>query len=94
MSQPSQQRAHPAILALGTALPPHGISQEVIAAWMAASFVGQPAMARMLRSLYAYSESVAEFKAGGGSRYRAAFLLAAEPGVSGVAASANRPSAV
>ena len=55
MSQPSQQRAHPAILALGTALPPHGISQEVIAAWMAASFVGQPAMARMIRSLYAYS---------------------------------------
>jgi hypothetical protein len=39
-------------------------------------------------------ESVAEFKAGFGSRFRAAFLLAAEPGVSGVVASANRRSAV
>ena len=32
-----------------------GDGKEVIAAWMAASFVGQPAMARMIRSLYAYS---------------------------------------
>ncbi len=55
MSQPSQQLRHPAILALGTAVPPYSASQEVIGEWMAASFVGQPAVRRLIRSLYAYS---------------------------------------
>ena len=55
MSQPSQQCERPAILALGTALPPYSASQETIGAWMAASFVDQPAMGRMIRGLYAQS---------------------------------------
>jgi len=55
MTQPAQQRERPAILALGTALPPYSVSQEAIGAWMAASFAGQPAVGRLIRSLYAYS---------------------------------------
>ena len=55
MTQPTQQRERPAILALGTALPPYSASQAVIGEWMAASFVGQPAVGRLIRSLYAYS---------------------------------------
>ncbi len=55
MPTPSQQREHPAILALGTAVPPYSASQEAIGEWMAASFVGQPAARRLIRSLYAYS---------------------------------------
>lgn len=55
MTQSFQPRNPSAILALGTALPPYSASQETIATWMASSYVDQPAVGRLIRTLYAYS---------------------------------------
>ncbi len=49
------QSSSPAILALGTAVPPYKASQESIFEWVAASFAKEPVLVRWLRSLYAYS---------------------------------------
>lgn len=50
-----QSSTVPAILALGTAVPPYKASQENIFAWVADSFAEQPTIVRWLRSLYACS---------------------------------------
>ena len=55
MTHSFQPRNPSAILALGTALPPYSASQEDIATWMASSYVDQPAVGRLIRTLYAYS---------------------------------------
>lgn len=52
MSQPIDR---PAILALGTAIPPYCARQSDIAHWVMDAFTGQPAVQRLVRSLYAYS---------------------------------------
>jgi predicted naringenin-chalcone synthase len=49
------ERRHPALLAIGTAVPPHSASQEAVGNWMASSFPNRPAVQRLIRSLYAYS---------------------------------------
>ena len=45
----------PAILAIGTAVPSFSERQALIGDWMADSFEGQPAVQRLIRSLYHYS---------------------------------------
>ncbi|HXF62099.1 MAG TPA: hypothetical protein VNK95_10805, partial [Caldilineaceae bacterium] len=51
--QPEDER--PAILAIGTAVPQYGGKQSEIGEWMAASFTDRPGLARMIRTLCAYS---------------------------------------
>jgi predicted naringenin-chalcone synthase len=50
-----QSTDRPAILALGTAVPTHCAEQSTIAQWVMDAFAGQPAVQRLVRSLYAYS---------------------------------------
>jgi predicted naringenin-chalcone synthase len=50
-----QNLPSPAILSLGTAVPPFSATQEEIYDWMAASFTNHPSIVRWLRTLYAYS---------------------------------------
>ncbi len=45
----------PAILAIGTALPPYQIDQRTFGDWMAASFAERPAVARLVQSLHSLS---------------------------------------
>lgn len=45
----------PAILAIGTALPPYSGDQATIGEWMAAAVADRPALARLVRSLHAHS---------------------------------------
>lgn len=47
--------ATPAILALGTAVPPHKVNQAHLCEWLAEALREQPALARWLRSLYRFS---------------------------------------
>jgi predicted naringenin-chalcone synthase len=51
----TSQRAAPAILALGTAVPPHKVNQAHLCEWLAEALREQPALARWLRSLYRFS---------------------------------------
>jgi predicted naringenin-chalcone synthase len=48
-------QARPAILAIGTAMPPYTIEQRTLGNWMAASFADRPAVARLVHSLHALS---------------------------------------
>ena len=48
-------RPQPAILALGTAVPPYKFQQRTLADWMAAGFPNQPGLARMIRAVHAQS---------------------------------------
>ncbi len=50
-----QINPHPALLAIGTSVPEYHADQTSIGQWMASSFAGQPALQRLIRSLYAYS---------------------------------------
>jgi predicted naringenin-chalcone synthase len=50
-----QNLTSPAILSLGTAVPPYAASQAEIYEWMATSFAEHPSVVRWLRSLYTYS---------------------------------------
>ncbi|HWQ11889.1 MAG TPA: type III polyketide synthase [Roseiflexaceae bacterium] len=45
----------PAILGLGTAVPPHCVAQSYLSEWLAEALAGQPALARWVRSLYRLS---------------------------------------
>ena len=45
-------QARPAILAIGTAVPPYGIDQRTLGDWMAAVFADRPALARLVHSLH------------------------------------------
>lgn len=45
----------PALLALGTAVPKHRMSQQTFAQWVMDAFADQPALRRLVRSLYAHS---------------------------------------
>ena len=45
----------PAILAIGTAVPPYELEQKSFGKWMAASFADRPAVARLVQNLYAVS---------------------------------------
>jgi predicted naringenin-chalcone synthase len=45
----------PAILGLGTAVPPHRVAQSHLSEWLAGALADQPALARWLRSLYRLS---------------------------------------
>ena len=45
----------PAILALGTAVPPFSAAQSEVGEWMAASFAGRPALQRLIRAIHTLS---------------------------------------
>lgn len=47
--------SRPAILAIGTALPPYELDQPRFGQWMADAFADRPAVARLVQSLYAVS---------------------------------------